>query len=75
MGNCDKRRQLETVLRNGTARVVKYPFYIPMISRHASQSGILNFILAGAIHTENTIYIATAAGQRFQSNYGLMVTV
>ena len=26
---------------------VKYPIYIPMISRHASQSGILNCILAG----------------------------
>jgi len=26
---------------------VKYPFYIPMINRHASQSGVLNCVLAG----------------------------
>jgi len=27
--------------------IVKYPFYIPMINRHASQSGVLNCKLAG----------------------------
>jgi len=29
------------------ASTVKYPFYIPMINRHASQSGVLNCKLAG----------------------------
>jgi len=29
------------------ASSVKYPFYIPMINRHASQSGVLNCKLAG----------------------------
>ena len=40
IANCPNEVQDE--LRN-----VKLPFFIPMISRHASQSGVLNCELAG----------------------------